>query len=269
MALIALLIPLLFSVHQIFVRFGSREGDVMSGIYVSLLTSTLIFLPSLSIPVLNGEFITYMLAAGVLHFFIARICFYHSISRIGANLSAPLAATRVFFAAILGVILGEVLTLKIIAMSLLIFIGIVLISKPSGKADYIGITLGILTGFFTALSSFLVRFGNAVEYNPFFAIFIGFTISTILMTPIALRNFSVKGGKWYIAAGMTVAVAHLIRYIVLRDLPVTVVEPISSAYPLFTVILTSILLREREIFTFNSLLGTASIMTGIYLYYLQ
>ena len=269
MALIALLIPLLFSVHQIFVRFGSREADTMSGIYVSQIASTLLFLPSLISPSLNREFLAYMLTAGILHFFAARICFYHAISRIGANLSAPLSATRVFFAAILGIFLGEILTLKVSLMSILIFIGIVLISRPSGKADYVGIVLGILTGFFTALSSFLVKFGSGVEYNPLFATFIGFLISTALMTPIAAKNFSMRGAKWYFAAGITVGAAHFVRYVVLKDLPVTVVEPITSSYPLFTVVLTFILLREREIFTTRSLLGTFLILAGIYSYYLQ
>ncbi len=269
MALIALLIPLLFSVHQIFVRFGSRKVDTMSGIYVSQIASTLLFLPSILNPSLDREFLGYMLVAGILHFFAARICFYHAISRIGANLSAPLSATRVFFAALLGIFLGEILTLRTFLMSILIFAGIVLISKPSGKADYVGIALGILTGFFTALSSFFVKFGNAVEYNPLFATFVGFLASTALMTPIAAKNLSVRGAKWYFAAGITVGLANFLRYVVLKDLPVTVVEPITSAYPLFTVILTFILLREREVFTTRSLLGTFLILVGIYSYYLQ
>ncbi len=147
---LVILIPILFSFHQIFVRLGSREAETASGIYVSLLASTVIFLPSIQHPTLDGRFLLYMSLAGVLHFFVARICFYHAISRIGANLSAPLSATRVFFAALLGIFVGEYLTLKVVVMSLLIFAGIVLISRPKGKADALGVVLGILTGFFSA-----------------------------------------------------------------------------------------------------------------------
>lgn len=261
-----LLIPVLFSFHQIFVRLGSREAETISEIYVSLLASTIIFIPSVANPTLDGMFLLYMSLAGVLHFFVARICFYHAISRIGANLSAPLSATRVFFAALLGIFVGEYLTLRVVVMSLLIFAGIVLISRPKGKADAFGVTLGILTGFFSALSSYFVKFGNAVDYNPLFAIFLGFALSTILMTPLAVRK-DLSHTKFYLAAGVTVGIAHLLRYVVLKDVPVTVVEPITSSYPLFTLLLSAIFLREGEIFTLRSITGTLLILGGIYVYY--
>ncbi len=267
MALLALLIPLLFSVHQILVRQGSRDAETMSGIYASLMASTLVFLPSILNPCLDQQFLLYMVAAGVMHFFAARICFYHAISRIGANLSAPLSATRVFFAAILGTFLGEILTLKTLAMSLLIFTGIFLLSRPSGRIDYIGMLFGLLTGLFTALSSFLVKFGNHIDYNPMFAAFVGFAISTVLMSPIALKNFSPRSTGWYFVAGIFAALAHLVRYVVLKDTPVTVVEPITSSYPLFTLALSFIFLREKEVFTKRAILGTASILAGIFVYY--
>lgn len=261
-----LLIPILFSFHQIFVRIGSREAETISGIYVSLIASTLIFAPSIQHPTFDAEFLGYMALAGVLHFFVARVCFYHAISRIGANLSAPLSATRVFFAAILGIFAGEYLTLRIIVMSTLIFAGIVLISRPKGKADFTGIALGILTGFFSAVSSYFVKFGNLAEYNPLFAIFLGFALSSLLMTPIAIRR-DLKHTKWYIAGGFTVGAGHLLRYIALKDVPVTVVEPITSSYPLFTLLLSAIFLREGEIFTLRSITGTLLILAGIYIYY--
>ncbi len=267
MAMLALLIPLLFSIHQILVRQGSRDAETMSGIYVSLAASTLIFLPSVLHPTLNKQFLLYMTAAGVMHFFAARICFYHAISRIGANLSAPLSATRVFFAAILGIFLGEFLTLKTLAMSILIFAGIILLSRPSGRVDYLGMLFGLSTGFLTALSSFLVKFGNHAEYNPMFAAFVGFAVSTVLMTPIALKNFTPKGTGWYFVAGIFAALAHLVRYVVLESTPVTVVEPITSSYPLFTLLLSFLFIRGREIFTKRAILGTASILTGIFVYY--
>jgi len=265
---LVIFIPILFSFHQIFVRLGGREAETFSGIYVSLLTSTLLFLPSIFYPTLEAEFLIYMSLAGVFHFLIARICFYHAISRIGANLSAPLSATRVFFAALLGLFLGESLSLKIVTMSILIFAGVVLISNPGGRADAAGILLGILTGFFSALSSFFVKFGYAVEYNPLFAIFLGFSISSLLLTPFALKK-SLRNTNWFVAAGFTVGFAHLLRYVVLKDTPVTVVEPVTSSYPLFTLLLSAIFLKEGEMFSAKSLAGTLLILTGIYIYYLK
>jgi drug/metabolite transporter (DMT)-like permease len=109
MNLLILLIPILFSLQHISVRIGSERAETLNGIYVSLLVSTVLFSPSILNPTIDGAFIFYMSVAGILQFFFARICLYLAISRIGANLSAPLSATRIFFATIFGVFLGEVI----------------------------------------------------------------------------------------------------------------------------------------------------------------
>lgn len=260
---IALLIPLLFSLQHVLVRVGSEKSETLSGIYVSLLISTLMFTPSLLNPTLNLEFLFYMSLAGILQFLFARICLFYSISRIGANLSAPLSATRIFFATIIGLFVGEFLNFWIILGSLLIFTGIFLISKVKGKPDWVGISLAILTGFFSSLSSYFIKFGNAVEYNPFFAVFLGFAFSTALLTP-SMVGKSLKNTKLFAIGGFLGGLAHLIRYIVLRDEPVTVIEPITSSHPFFTLLITSIFLRRIEVFSKRSIMGIFAIMSGIY-----
>ncbi|MCF8885468.1 MAG: DMT family transporter [Aigarchaeota archaeon] len=263
---LTILIPILFSINQILVRMGSTKTETLNGIYVSLVASTLLFAPSLYNPTLNSEFIIVMIAAGILHFLIARICYYYAISKIGVNLSAPLSTTRVFFATILSIIFGEEITLKIILASILIFTGVFLLSRIEGKINLIGIVLGILTGFFAALSSYVVRLGNAIDYNPLFATFLGFLFSTILLTPIMIEK-SMKNTRLYFIGGLAAGLGHLLRYIVLKDEAVTFVESIISSHPLFTLLLSSIFLRKIEIFTIQSILGTILILTGIYILY--
>jgi len=263
MNLLILLIPILFSLQHISVRIGSERSETLNGIYASLLVSTVLFSPSILNPTINGTFIFYMSIAGILQFFFARICLYLAISRIGANLSAPLSATRIFFATIFGVFLGEMVTLNIILASILIFVGIFLISRAEKRRDYIGITLAVLTGFFASLSSYFIKFGNSIDYNPVFASFLGFAISTLLLTPI-MRGRSLRYTKIFALGGVLGAIAHLIRYMVLKYEPVTVVEPITSTHPLFTLFFTAAFLREKEVFTFRSIFGTFAVIIGIY-----
>jgi len=266
--LLVFLIPLLFSVHQILVRRGGEEIDTINGTYLSLLASTLLFSPSLMIAEFDLSFLIPMLFSGFLHFFLARLCFYHAIQRIGVNLSSPLSATRIYFAAVLGYLIGEFLSLKLLVMTVLIFLGIVLISNPRGEKDLVGISLGIATGFLSALSSFLVKIGLMHVYNPFFGTFIGFLISTTLLTPIALRrDLDFRRGRFYILAGVFVGFGHLIRYICIRNLPISIVEAVTSTYPLFTLILSYLFLREREVFSFNVILGALLIIIGINVYF--
>ena len=267
--LILFLIPLLFSIHQILVRRGGEEIDTLSGTYLSLLTSTILFSPSLLFANVDPKFLTLMLAAGFFHFFVARLCFYHAIERIGANLSAPLSATRVYFAAILTYLIGEEVTPKIIFMSILIFLGVALLSRPKGvKIDAIGIFLGLATGFFSALSSLFVRMGMLESYNPYFGTFVGFAFSTLLLTPFVIKkNISMRGGRFFIIASIFVGFGQFIRYVGLYKFQVAVVEPIVSIYPLFTIVFSYMFLRSREIFGKEVVLGAFLVILGINIYF--
>lgn len=245
------------------------EIDALHGTYLSLLASTILFSPSLLFYAnVDAKFIALMLLAGILHFFVARLCFYHAIERIGANLSAPLSATRIFFATIFGLLIGEAITPKILLMGILIFAGILLLSKPEGKADTVGITLGLLTGFFSAASSLVVKLGMTEIYNPLFGAFLGFAISTILLTPFAAKNIDLRMGKWYMLAGVFVGLGHLVRYVTLSYLPVAVVEPITSTYPLFTILLSYLFMRESEVFSKDVILGAIFIVAGVNVYFI-
>ena len=269
--LIPLLIPVFFSFHQVLVRKGSEQMSALDGTYMSLLTSTLIFSPSVLLYcTINFKFIAIMLLSGLLHFLLARLCFYHAIERIGANLSAPLSATRIFFATIIGYfLLNEVITVKLIIMSLLIFSGILLLSNPKkNSSDFIGISLALLTGLLSAISSYLVKIGLMEVYNPLFGVFLGFLISTIVLTLLMKPDLDIRRGKYYAIAGVFVGLGHLARYISLQVLPVSYVEPITSIYPFFTVLLSFLLIRESEVFSKNLFAGMVLIVLGTNIYFL-
>jgi len=268
--LIPLLIPVLFSFHQVLVRKGSEQMSALDGTYMSLLTSTLIFSPSVLLYcTINFKFIAIMFLSGLLHFLLARLCFYHAIERIGANLSAPLSATRIFFATIIGyILLNEVITVKLIIMSLLIFSGILLLSNPKKNSDFVGISLALLTGLLSAISSYLVKIGLMEVYNPLFGVFLGFLISTIVLTLLIKPDLDIRSGKYYAIAGVFVGLGHLVRYISLRLLPISYVEPITSIYPFFTVLLSFLLIRESEVFSKNLFAGMVLIIVGTNIYFL-
>lgn len=265
--MIVLLIPLFFSIHQILVRKGGEELDALSGTYLSLIASTLLFSPSIAFANFDPNFLVPMVLAGFLHFFLARLCFYHAIERIGVNLSSPLSATRIYFAAILGYLIGEFMTLKLLIMTVLIFLGVLAISNPKGKIDLVGLFLGISTGFLSALSSFFIKIGLLKSFDPLFGAFVGFLVSTLLLTPIAVRRIK-KFNKYYFLAGFFVGLGHLIRYICLYNFQISVVESVTSSYPMFTLALSYLFLREREVFSFNVIIGAVLILLGINVYFL-
>jgi len=275
--LIALIsIALLFSAHQIAIRKGTSEGEVITGTFVSLATTSAIFLVlSLNRLFLDPAFIGYMIAAGILHFLIARTAFYTCIDRIGANLAAPLAATRVYFAALFGILFfDEALTPKLILMSTLIFAGIVLLSNPARtiKTDILGIALGIFTGFTASLSSVMVKAGMTIHPDPVFGSAIGYLASLALFPALAGKKIrydaiDLDHYKYFIIGGIFVGAGHYLRYYELARLPVSVVEPVLSTYPLFTFLLSYIFIRNIETFSLRTILGAICIIGGINIYF--
>ncbi|MCS7121781.1 MAG: DMT family transporter [Archaeoglobaceae archaeon] len=262
--MIPLLIPILFALHQVFVRIGSQKTDLNNGIFLSLLVSTVLLSPSTLKPTFNLYFISAMLFAGFLHFFIARVCFYNSIKRVGANVASTLSATRTFFAIIFGFFVGEEIKVEIVLMAFLIFFGVLLLYEPKGKFDLFGYLLAISTAIFSASSSFFVKFALQIDKNPFFGAFLGFLLSTTLMVPFIKK---IELNKWFALAGVFVTLGHLVRYLSLENYPVILVEPITSSYPLFTILFSYFLAKELEIFSFRIVFGATMVVLGISLYF--
>jgi len=261
-------IAILFSLHQISIRKGVEYGDANYGAFVSLLTTSLIFVSlSYNRIFLNMRFLIFMILAGILHFLVARTAFYNAISRIGANSAGSISATRVFFAVTFGFAMGEEIGIRIILMAVLIFAGVYIISMPKGANDIKGVSLALLTGFMAALSSAVVKSGMEIHPDPIFGSAIGYLASASLF-PIFFKYRKKGGEKYFIPAGFFVGFGHYMRYRALISYPISVVEPILSTYPLFTILLTAITLRRLEKFSRNIIIGSILIVAGVESYYL-
>ncbi len=264
--MILLLIPLAFSLHQIAVRKGLRGVDVISGNMVSIATTCILFLPILLmrfrwIP----SFIAAMVLAGVLNFVLARLCFYASIGRVGANVASSLSATRIYFAELFGALLGEKVTPKLLISSTLIFLGVVAVSNPKRRGDSVGVVLGILTAVFVVLSSAMVKLGLGIYDDPL----LGSSISYLSAFAFSSLIFSLRKEEpvlspYFVLAGILVGVGHLLRYYALSVYPLSVVEPVISVYPVFTMALSYVLIRDMEPFDFRTVLGCLLVILGVY-----
>ncbi|WP_457591850.1 EamA family transporter [Geoglobus sp.] len=263
-----ILIALFFSLHQIFIKKGVGYGDANYGALVSLLTTSVIF-SALSVGrgIPDIRFVALMVIAGVMHFLLARTAFYNAISRIGANSAGSISATRVFFAVLIGMGLGESVGLNVAVMALLIFAGIYLISSPGGVEDLRGVMLALFTGLITALSSGVVKVGMEIHADPVLGSAIGYVSSTALF-PLFFKYEKRGGERYFIPAGIFVGLGHYLRYRALVSYPVSVVEPFLSIYPLFTLILTALVFRSVERVSRNIAIGSVLIVLGVESYYL-
>jgi len=262
--MILLLIPLLFSLNQISVRKGLKDIGVFTGNFISITTTTALFLPLLRFH-RNLTFIALMALAGILNFVLARLCFYASIKRVGANVASALSATRIYIAELFGAMLGERVTPELLLSSTLIFSGIWILSNPKRKGDPIGILLGVLTAIFVVLSSLVVKIGLKICDDPIAGSSISYLSAFILFSFIfTLKKERLEFSPYLAFAGLLVGFGHLLRYYALSIYPLSLVEPIISVYPVFTIVLSYILLRDMESFDVRTLIGCSLVIAGVY-----
>jgi drug/metabolite transporter (DMT)-like permease len=166
--------------------------------------------------------------------------------------------------------LGEALGVREFSATSLIVLGSVLLSGPQ-RADR-GRQPGAMwlpwTGAaLRALAQVLSKAGLAVWPNPFAAALLGYTVSSLVVwaattgRPVA-RKLDRRGAAWFAATGILNGVAVLCLYRALSTGTVIVVSPIVATYPVFTLLLSALFLREERM---NSALvgGVALIVTGV------
>jgi len=294
-------VALLFSMHQISVRKGTLKADTLKGTFVSIATTAVMFSVISFVFLLQdsfwgyhfsgkfSDFLLLMIVAGLLHFFLARTVFYQCISRLGANVAATLATTRIFFAAILGyLLLGETVGPKLALAAVLVFAGVFVLTFHV-VFDVYGIVLGLSTGFLTALASVFARegmktfpgvesavIGTAVGYvSSLLAFYVFFyALRGVFCRPWrALKEVEdrekreefKKGLENYlpfVAGGTFVGFGHLLRYVALSYCGVCLVETFVSMYPLFTYALSGIFVKKAEVFSLRFFASAALIISG-------
>jgi len=110
----------------------------------------------------------------------------------------------------------------------------------------------------------------ALESHPMVAAGFGFLFGFLLMTlffgntfPRNIKN-SIKSTYLFLTiAGLTTGFGVSSWYLALSMIPVIIVAPVVSAYPLFTIALSAIFLRNIEKITYKTILGALLVLAGI------
>ncbi len=285
--ILALLAAACFGVSTTFVRRGVVEArESFSVLVIGLWVGTLFFSVLLlctsewnKLWSLSWQGFVLLGAAGIIHFIMGRFLYYSAVRLIGANRASGITRTSAFYAVTLGVLfLNEPLTMFLIFGVLCLAGGATLISVEKGeetsKIRAKGILAALGAAFCWGLSGVLIK--PAVEE-------IGSTIAGALISYVAASIIAilyVSFGKkqreqliqlrratlidFFIAAVFTSA-AQLLRYVALSYSPVSVVEPLLGTSVLFTLLLSFVLIRKIEVFTWKVILGIVVTVVGTFL----
>ena len=272
----------LFAVHNIFMKKALRFSNPATGV-ISTLLINIVFLWTVAllfVPMANVTLASLLIFVGVGFFQpgLTRLLTYKGIDALGVAITDPIRASAPLFSAAMAIVfLGEEITLPIIVATLMIIGGITLLSwrhgamKLAGSAVYLWfpIAASVLAG----ASQVVRKFGMAAVPHPFLAAAVTATssliVSLLVMWYVEKTQESWKMNRqcvwWFLVAGITVSFAMTSIYHALDLGKVSVVIPLSSTAPLFSLILTALFLRDVERVTLRIVVSTLLIISGVVL----
>jgi uncharacterized membrane protein len=272
----------LFALHNILTKKALRHSNPATGVISSLLINivflwamVILFVPIADVTVAS---VLIFVAVGFFQPGLTRLLTYKGIDALGVAITDPIRASTPLFSAIMAIIfLGEEMTLPIIIATLMIIAGIILLSWRSGSLKLVGSALflwyPIAASALAGASQVVRKFGLAAVPHPFLAAAVtatsSFVISIITLWYVEKNQETWKMNRqcfwWFLAAGIVISLGMTCIYYALDLGKVSVVIPIASTGPLFSLILTAIFLRDVERVTLRIVMSALMIVGGVVL----
>ena len=270
-----LIAALSFGLNAVLVRKALRHTTPatatisVAAVQTLILSTLLVF----DLPAFNLEAVGYFIAAGFLAAILGRTFNYMSIEKLGVPVSTSLVGTNPLWAMILGVVfLGEVMTLSTISGSILVVVGVALISGWGKDSNLNLRDMGIplASAFFYAASSAVRKIGLNILPESILGAVVG-AMTGLIAYPILMRligrtnefKFSRKSAPFLIAGGITTSIAWISMFMATQQGPVGVVSAIIGANPLFGLVLSVVLLKDTESITPQVIIGCLTIVAAV------
>jgi len=269
---LALTTSLSSAVSSIFIAKGMKSTSPIIAAFYSILTQTII-LTVLTITrtlTLNVIAIVLFAIGGLLSLGIGRLLYFISINKIGVARSSAIIGSSPVFTVILSIpILAEKPTITTILGATSVTIGIILASGAKEFKLEKALAIALAATLSYALSNIISKAGLQIEPDPYLSAQVGATTSLIfflIYMIYANQRDSIKIPKtsllYFISTGIVMSIGWLSMMTALKLGPVSIVTTIVYSYPLFTLILTRLLLKEEKFGT-REIVGAITIILGV------
>jgi drug/metabolite transporter (DMT)-like permease len=275
---LALVSSALLGTAVVLANVGLRYLHPARGALVSIPSTTLVYW-LLAPFLLRGEgwnwtAFAIFAAVGVIFPAVVTLLNFASNRLTGPTIAGTVSSTTPLFAVLIAIFfLGEPLTVAAAAGTAAIVLGVVAFTARGGNDARALAAWAILLPLAGAAirggAQAAVKGGLALWPDPYAAVLIGYTVSCVTifagsrtLVPKDAAPLNRRGVLWFMSVGACNGAGILAMYAALARNPVSVVSPLVATYPLFTLALSALFLREEK-FGPRVLLGVALTVVGV------
>jgi len=275
---LALLASAFLGTAVVLANVGLRYLHPARGALVSIPSTTLLFW--LLAPFLlhgggwNATAFAIFAAVGVVFPAVVTLLNFASNRITGPTIAGTVSSTTPLFAVLVAIVfLREPLTVPAAVGTAAIVLGVIAFTARGEKTSREWAAWAILLPLAGAAirggAQAAVKGGLVLWPEPFVAVLVGYTVSCVTifaasrtLVPRDAAPLNRRGVVWFIAVGFCNGAGMLAMYAALARSPVSVVSPLAATYPLFTLALSALLLREER-FGPRVLAGVALTVAGV------
>jgi drug/metabolite transporter (DMT)-like permease len=251
-------------------KLGLRRIDARSGAAISIPTATglLILAAPFALDLTGFALAAALIFAAIGIFFpaVVTLLTFAANERLGPSVTGTVSSTAPLFALFAALLLlGEPIPVRALVATAGVVAGVALLSWRGGSLMRRALWLPLAGAALRGLVQVAAQAGLALWPNPFAASLIGYGVSSVTVTLAARgrqRRREPSAVLWFMATGLLNGLAVLLMYAALAAAPVALVAPLVAGYPLVTVLLGAVALRE-EALRLRALAGALLVVIGI------
>jgi drug/metabolite transporter (DMT)-like permease len=251
-------------------KLGLRRIDARSGAAISIPTATglLILAAPFALDLTGFALAAALIFAAIGIFFpaVVTLLTFAANERLGPSVTGTVSSTAPLFALFAALLLlGEPIPVRALVATAGVVAGVALLSWRGGSLMRRALWLPLAGAALRGLVQVAAKAGLALWPNPFAASLIGYGVSSVTVTLAARgrqRRREPSAVLWFMATGLLNGLAVLLMYAALAAAPVALVAPLVAGYPLVTVLLGAVALRE-EALRLRALAGALLVVIGI------
>ena len=251
---------------------GMKGASPLGAAFYSVLTQAVILTLLLLTRSFNTDLlaVAYFVLAGVLALGLGRLLNFIAMRNMGAAKTSAVIGSSPVLATLLSILfLAEPLVASTLAGACTVTVGIVLISGATGFKMERALIISLLSTFSYSLSNIFSKAGLRVQPDPFLSAQINAAAGLLFFIAylaITRQRTTFKVGKngliCFTATGVLSSIGWLTLMKALELGVVSVVTTIVYSYPLLTLVLGRVFLREERLDK-RTVIGSALIVAGV------